>query len=405
MKLRSLAHSAAAAAILSIQSLALAQQAQPTPAPGARPAAAPAQPPKPPAQHPGETVGKLQLEANLLIPTLSSDLAKAFARASGALPGIEPRTYYRHKTTRQYYTTAQRAKLTEAELADIVDVECDESFYYLTRYGSPLAYSRPLDILAQHGFASTGGAGGAASGGGGAAGKRILDFGYGAIGHLRLLASLGAHVIGVEVDPLLHLLYAAPGDTGPIPRADEAGKAADRAAQGSIHLVHGRWPAEKEARDGVAHSGGAAPASLDLFLSKNTLKNGYIHPDPERSKDIDPRRLINLGVDDAAYCREVFALLKPGALFMIYNLSPAPAPPDKPYIPWADGRSPFSRETLESAGFEVIAFDADDNAGARAMARTLKWDLPQDQGGAGMNDLEADLFAHYTLCKKPANAK
>ena len=74
----------------------------------------------------------------------------------------------------------------------------DEQFYYFTRYGTPLAYSRPLDLLAAAGFDDV-------------RGKRILDFGYGTIGHLRLLASLGAEVVGVEVDPLLPALYSEPG--------------------------------------------------------------------------------------------------------------------------------------------------------------------------------------------------
>jgi len=54
-------------------------------------------------------------------------------------------------------------------------------------------------------------------------GKRILDFGYGTVGHLRLLASLGADMVGVEVDPLLRALYSAPGDQGAIARARQPG--------------------------------------------------------------------------------------------------------------------------------------------------------------------------------------
>jgi hypothetical protein len=143
-----------------------------------------------------------------------------------------------------------------------------------------------------------------------------------------------------------------------------------------------------------------ARGAADVFISKNTLKNGYVHPDPVRGKDVDPRRLIDLGVDDAAFCREVFALLKPGGLFMIYNICPAQAPPDRPYIPWADGRCPFARETLESAGFEVVAFDTNDDAAVREMAHALGWDKGED--GEAWMDLEKDLFAWYTLARRPA---
>ncbi|HET9480609.1 MAG TPA: hypothetical protein VFP98_02545 [Candidatus Polarisedimenticolia bacterium] len=62
-----------------------------------------------------------------------------------------------------------------------------------TRYGSPLAYARALEIVSDSGMTDL-------------SGRRVLDVGYGGIGHLRLMASLGAEFVGVEVDPLLALL-------------------------------------------------------------------------------------------------------------------------------------------------------------------------------------------------------
>ena len=50
----------------------------------------------------------------------------------------------------------------------------------------------------------------------------------------------------------------------------------------------------------------------------------------------------------------------------------------------------------EAAGFQVLAFDADDSAFARRMGHALGWDA-----GESPMDLEKDLFAHYTLVKKP----
>ena len=73
------------------------------------------------------------------------------------------------------------------------------------------------------------------------------------------------------------------------------------------------------------------------------------------------------------------------------------APPGKPYIPWADGRSPFPRAMLDSAGFQVLEFDAEDSPEARRMGHALGWDDPD---GAKM-DLEHDLFATYTLLRRP----
>ena len=81
---------------------------------------------------------------------------------------------------------------------------------------------------------------------------------------------------------------------------------------------------------------------------------------------------------------------------LIYNLCPAPAAPGKQVITWADGRSPFSRQTWEAAGFRVVAFDNDDSAAARRMAYLLRWD-----SGPEAMDIEKDLFALYTLVEKP----
>jgi hypothetical protein len=194
------------------------------------------------------------------------------------------------------------------------------------------------------------------------------------VGQLKLLALLGAHAAGIEVDPMLPLLYAA--ENGPVQARDRT--------QGHLQLFHGRFPPDAAL---VTELG----TGYDLFLSKNTLKRGYVHPE----KPVPERQRIDLGVSDAEYVRAVHRLLKPGGFFLIYNLSPAPAPPDKPYIPWADGRSPFAETALRATGFEVIAFDRDDSPQARAMAHALGWDA-----GEQPMDLEKDLFATYTLARK-----
>lgn len=376
------------ATVLTIGSLAMAQQAPAPPVPSTPPAApaAPAPPAPPPPVAAGTMVKQLQEEAKSLRPLLTSELARAFVDATSALPQIEPREpLFIEPGTRRAFTRAEAAALPEAQRATLRERVIDEAFYYATRYGTPLAYARPLDILAANGFDTV-------------EGKRILDFGYGTIGHLRLLASLGAHTIGVEVDPLLPVMYDADGDTGLVARAGDAARAARRSDAGSISLLSGRWPTEEAIRHDAAALAKRA-GGLDVFLSKNTLKHGYVHPDPVRAKDIDPRRLIDLGVSDDVYVKAVHDLLKPGGLFLIYNISPAQAPADKPYIPWADGRCPFAHEILEKTGFEVIAFDANDDEAVRAMAHALGWDKAEE-GQPGM-DLQRDLFAHYTLARKP----
>jgi hypothetical protein len=105
--------------------------------------------------------------------------------------------------------------------------------------------------------------------------------------------------------------------------------------------------------------------------------------------------LVDLGVDDQTFVNSLAAALNPGGRLIIYNLCPAPAPADKPYIPWADGRCPFPKEMWTKAGLEVVAFDVNDDAEARRLGKALAWDQ------SGMN-LEHDLFAWYTIVRKPA---
>src|SRR5262249_50579729 len=158
-------------------------------------------------------------------------------------------------------------------------VAADEQLYYTTKYGTPLAYARPFDLIAAAGLTDV-------------AGKKILDYGYGTVGHLRLLASLGADVTGVDVDPFLAELYADPADQGIV--KGRSGR------DGRITLVHGRWPNEADAYKKVGDG-------YDLIISKNTLKNGYLHP----AQKVDKRMLIDLGCPDLRFVMALYSALKP----------------------------------------------------------------------------------------------
>jgi hypothetical protein len=313
-----------------------------------------------------EPTGAAQIrrEAEALRPLVSSGLARDFLRAAANIPAVAPRTVYRDAARRSFFSEADARRLGEQRRKALSPIAVDETFYYTTKYGSPLAYARPIELLGRAGVNDAGG-------------LRVLDFGYGTIGHLRLLASLGSDVTGVDVDPLLRALYSGPGDQGVLK--------GPMGREGRVTLIEGRYPADEATRTAVG-------GDYDLILSKNTLKNGYIHPD----RPVDRRLRIDLGVSDEAFVRAFHAALKPGGQVLIYNISPAQSPPDQPYRPWADGRCPFPKALWESVGFRVEQFDRDDSPAARALGHALGWDR-----GEGATDLERDVHARYTLVEKP----
>jgi alpha-beta hydrolase superfamily lysophospholipase len=317
--------------------------------------------PKPAA--PGSVVADIVKDARGYEPLVKGELARQYLASAADLPPQAPRTLWHDAEKTRYFTEAQRAQLPEAERAALKQRIVDEELFYTARWGTPAAYARPLEVL----------------GGGKDAlvGKKVLDFGFGAIGQERMLASLGANVTGIDVDPLGAALYTWPGDQGAIP--GRLGK------DGALRLLFGRFPAEPAVRD-------AAGKGYDLFLSKNVLKRGYIHPE----RPAEEKHLIKLGVDDETFVRTLHGMVVPGGRVLIYNLAPAQAPADKPYIPWADGRCPFAKELWQKVGFKVVAYDQDDTAAARAMGHAFGWDQGEDR-----MDLEKDLFATYTLVERP----
>jgi SAM-dependent methyltransferase len=308
-------------------------------------------------------VALLRREAKALEPLVTSRLARDFLSATGTLPSVAPFILYADKAKTKFFTEAEVRSLGADQRQALDRFPVDDTLYYTTKYGSPLAYARPLDLLGKSGLESV-------------AGSKLLDFGYGTIGHLRLLAALGAEITGVDVDPLLRALYSASEDiaiTGIRPEIP-----------GRIRLINGRFPADLAVRRQIG-------TGYDLILSKNTLKKGYVHPE----RPVEQRRLLNLNVDDATFLKSLNEALKPGGRVLIYNISPAPSPPDRPYKNWADGRCPFPKEAWESAGFRVISFDQDDSSSIRLLAHALGWDA-----GESPVDLKADVFALYSLFQK-----
>lgn len=318
---------------------------------------------EPPTSRPAASgIELIREEAKDLSPLVETPLARRFLAASVRLPHIEPRTIY-GGPDREYLSKAAWEKLPTEQREAFKEITIDESRYYNTLYGTPLFYVRVVELLGQHGVKTL-------------EGKKLLDFGYGTVGHLRLMADAGADVVGVDVDTLQPAIYCETMDTGLV--KNPGGR------DGSVKTVLGRFPGDEKIRKPIGDG-------YDIFTSKNTLKNGYIHP----AEKVDPRMTIDLGVTDEQYVQGVRDILKPGGLALIYNLCPAPAAEGKPYIPWADGRCPFPRAMWEANGFEVLVFDKDDSEFARKMAKALEWDAPPR-----FVDLEGDLFATWTLVRK-----
>lgn len=317
-------------------------------------------------------VARIQNDAKRLEPWVHHGETKRFLQATADLPLIIPRKLFVRPDKSTYYTEEEAQKETDEIRKTLLPYDVDEDKYYNTNFGSPLSYSRPLDVLFDHGLKLP-------------VGSKILDFGYGYVGHLRLWASLGMFATGVDVWPLLPVLYSFPGDQGAI-----KGSAGE---QGSVRLLHGRFPADNAVVTAIGNG-------HRLVISKNVLKKGYIHPDrPVENK----KMLIDLGAPDEQVLKSFHDVLEPGGYFLIYNICPALTPPDKPFLPWSDGRSPFAKEQFEKAGFEVVEFDKDDTAAIRIMGKTLGWDRPED-GDPGM-DLDKDLSVLYTLVRKPEARK
>ena len=94
--------------------------------------------------------------------------------------------------------------------------------------------------------------------------KRILDIGYGQLGQLEMLARCGAEVDGVEVDPVVHLLYASTRLTDTVVAEDGidlhvAGESEGEALLNALALLM------NHCRAGLNRSGAMNTASFEVF--------------------------------------------------------------------------------------------------------------------------------------------
>lgn len=312
----------------------------------------------------------IRQQATALMPLVKLNAAIELLNAANQLPEPPSRTIYRNREKGIALSATEWNALSETGRTGLTPKVYPPEFYYSTGYGSPLVFVRVLDLAGKHGFASL-------------KDKNVMDFGAGTIGHLRAMAFAGAEAHGVDVEPVLRALYSEPGDQGAV-----------NAGSKSAAWIHiGRWPAEPDIVDRVG-------IGYDLITSKNTLKEGYIHPKPPEGKTANPKQLITLGVDDAAFLKSIHDSLNPGGLFIIYNICPAQSDPNdlsKPYIPWADGKSPFSRAQFAAAGLNVLEFDVVDSAWVIDAFTALGY-----HEGASKEHMATTTFCWYTIAKRPS---
>ena len=306
-----------------------------------------------PEPHP---LAALRAEAEALRPLAESDLARRMLDEVADLPVVAPRTLHIAVRPNRAVRAEDLAGLPESERAGLRPFEVTSARYYATFYGSPLVYARLLDLAA-----------GVWGEGATLDGKRVLDLGYGQLGQLRLWAQMGAAVTGVETDPILTAMYAGE------PAASGAG------ATGSLRLLECAWPNDAACREAVG-------GGYDLFVSRNLLKKGYVKPERPAPGQPEP---VGWGMDDGVVLGHIFDAMKPGGLVIVYSLGPKPDP-GKPH---SDIANPWARAAWEAAGFEVLAYDADESAWARSMGRALGWDKQMD--------LINDLFGVYSMFRRP----
>jgi hypothetical protein len=271
------------------------------------------------------------------------------------LPVPPPQTLYRHSTTRVWSSAAQWMRLSESERSAWAPRVFDAPAYYGNRHGTPLAYAMLLDVAARHGLQSL-------------RGQQVVDDGFGALGAVRLMAQAGANVTGLDVDPLLTQLYGRNGNSAQAPMC------------GQIQLLQTNFPEPAAVAD--------IGRNVNGFISKNTLKRGYLRPE-EGQPEIKPP------VDLPQYLQAVRGCLARGGHMLIYNIGQRQDPAK--VRPANDPRSPFTRAEFEAAGFEVLALDADEGPATRRMGRALGWAAEPSAGGMG--DLETNLFAMSTAAR------
>ncbi|GJM18423.1 MAG: hypothetical protein DHS20C14_06360 [Phycisphaeraceae bacterium] len=298
-------------------------------------------------------------------PLATTALGRAWlGRGDDVRTEFEDRTFYCAFRPNRAITAEEYAALPEDEREGWRERVVSADTYYSTFYGTAAAYLPAVEFAA-----TTLGVGDDAAG---FEGTRVLDLGYGQMGQLELLAACGAEVVGVEVDPILTMLY----EDSQQPRTVENPEGDD----GSVRVTECLWPNEEACRDD-------AGGGYDVIMARNLLKRGYVKP-KELIGNYVP---VAHGMSDEEACKHFYDALAPGGVVVIYSLGGAPHP-DKP---WTDIANPWPIDAWEAVGFEVVHHDLDVSADARTVFVTL--------GLGEAEPLESGLFGVCSVYRRPAD--
>ncbi len=303
-------------------------------------------------------------ECAALRPHATTDAGRAWLdRADDIRAEFDERAFYYAFRPNRAITAEAYDALPEEEREGWRRRDVTADTYYATFYGTAAAYLPAIEFAAR--------AMGAEDDADAFEGTRVLDLGFGQMGQLELLAACGAEVVGVEVDPILTMLYDDSQDA----RAVENPGGED----GSVRVTECLWPNEEACRDDVG-------GGYDIIISRNLLKRGYVKP-KELIGNYVP---VAHGMSDEEACRRFYDALAPGGVLVIYSLGGKPDPAK----PWTDIANPWPAEAFEAVGFEVIEHDLDVSPEAREMFVALGYRTPEEAAD--------QLFGVCSVCRKPA---
>lgn len=297
----------------------------------------------------------LKRDAAALRGVVTSPLAGQMLDAVASLPVLPGRTVFLNWDALRVIEEPAFEQLTAQAQKGFEKAELASEDYYQTLYGSPLVYTRLLDILAKHAPHIVT-----------LQGQRIVELGFGQLGQGMLWTQMGAEVVALDTDGFIHNLI---------------GNVVDNLRARKVKvpvLLNCHWPQNAECRQTVGQR-------YSLLVARNLLKKGYVKP-----AKLDPRypEPVGWGLSDAAVLSHIHDALVPGGIVLIYSIGNA-RDPEKPMTMI---ENPWPANAWEAAGFDVLAHDVDESEIACNFGQALGW--------GQRAELAKDLFGVYSVYRR-----